>query len=194
MTCHVRQVYLLIFPLLMPPLINHIPQHNQQLSKNISITWMCWKLQQCWVTLPKHHNPKVQCDSFKEKIKWPLWAPSAPCVAVRAVTGLIWNSEGKDERGMFRDLWHGWNGAGTDPWQHPPPLWRCGAPQATAFPMPTQHPAVRAGVSPAVLPPSPQPPPSQPSSCTPWEGSPEPLSSSSSISAGRQPGVCNGAR
>lgn len=118
MTCHVRQVYLLIFPLLMPPLINHIPQHNQQLSKNISITWMCWKLQQCWVTLPKHHNPKVQCDSFEEKIKWPLWAPSAPCVAAGAVTGLIWNSEGKDERGMFRDLWHGWNGAGSDPWQH----------------------------------------------------------------------------
>lgn len=78
MTCHVRQFYLLIFPLLMPPPINHIPQHNQQLSKNISITWMCWKLQQWWVTLPKHHNPQVQCDSFEGKIKGPLWAPSAP--------------------------------------------------------------------------------------------------------------------
>lgn len=127
MTCHVRQFYLLIFPLLMPPPINHIPQHNQQLSKNISITWMCWKLQQWWVTLPKHHNPQVQCDSFEGKIKGPLWAPSAPYVAARTVTGLIWNSEGRDKRGMFRDLWHGWNGAGTDPWQHlhPVKVWCC---------------------------------------------------------------------
>lgn len=69
MTCHVRQFYLLICPLLMPPLINHVPRHKQQLSKNISITWMCWKLQQGWVTLPKHLSPKVQPDSFKGKIK-----------------------------------------------------------------------------------------------------------------------------
>lgn len=89
MTCHVRQFYLLIFPLLMSPLINHIPWHHQQLSKTISVTWMCRKLQQGWAALPKPAMAEVQPDSSEGKIQRPLQLP------VSTATGSTQSSEGR---------------------------------------------------------------------------------------------------